>query len=188
MASDSDDGYSKAFQQQKSAGEQSPGTITKAVPSSVIGNTLGGPKTATQRYPDVHDFDMQTAGEDDLSIDHYESISDHVFVRNHVTGQVYSMTSAEANQRNIRGSLQGKHFRLNSINPRPVPGRLASTTPAIRVHILHQGYALCNFSQQRPVDWPVGHEQVSLTAYKEGASISCKDCAQLADKLLGCGS
>jgi hypothetical protein len=54
----------------------------------------------------------------------------------------------------------------------------------LRIHVLHQGSPLCHFTSGRPVDWPKGHEWVSLDAFKQHASITCYDCAEAARHIL----
>ncbi len=48
----------------------------------------------------------------------------------------------------------------------------------MKVHILHEGFPLCDFSRIPPVDWPTGHQWVSLHDRDKGTCSACREKAK----------
>lgn len=56
-----------------------------------------------------------------------------------------------------------------------------------KVHVLHHGFPLCEFSREVPADWPVGHGWIWMRSgelddpkFKENACKPCFDKARAA--------
>lgn len=82
-------------------------------------------------------------------------------------------------------SDQARNEGFGSVPLTPPSEWVEALTPApsAHVHILHQGSPLCGFSHSRPVDWPRGHEWISVDAFRQGAKISCSGCFERSRKL-----
>jgi hypothetical protein len=53
------------------------------------------------------------------------------------------------------------------------------------IHLLHEGFPLCGFSELLPRDWPDGHRWVGLDALgpgvrEEGYAPTCEACKRVA--------
>ena len=142
---------------------------------------IGGGSVSTQR--DFEDFMRETDGDHICDIETVDMLNGWCFVRNYNTGNLYRLTLEQMIQGGMGKFGFGQKFTLNR-------GLLSAprVEPKGLIHILHAGSALCRFTHSRPVDWPKGHEWVSLDHFMqvpEGAAsgVTCDECGMQATDL-----
>lgn len=143
---------------------------------------------ARKQYGDYDEFCKETTGTDVLEISRNDLITDEVQILNHANGRSYRITATQAIAEGMgkyrerdRFTMSGGPFhddRGQAMPPIPYTSERTTT------HIYDKGSVLCGFTKKPLWDWPAGHDQVSLKAYRDGARISCKNCAESANAII----
>lgn len=139
------------------------------------GNTLSS--VIKKGYRDYDDFLREVGGEHQLGA--RESMdSDSVWIIDRHTGQEYRLTYTQASAEGITSVPTGHTFTRNSLGQKSAPAPMTTT------HIFDEGRVLCGFFKGRLVDWPKGHDQMSLQAYRlQRGGANCFQCTQKAAEL-----
>jgi len=130
----------------------------------------GSPTFAKSQYGDADEFDREE--DPNLKYAGYYDPNSGSAVLIPCHRRTYRMTAIQAVARGIQILAEGE---------KPDTIIYDNMVPEAKVHILYKGDMLCKEFLGRPVDWPKGHECVSLEHVRqvpEGqiSGVTCKSC------------
>ena len=176
----------------------SQGKVPYPVPDPTQGKVYGGARAGGANivtkspYRDKDDFDRDVGADTELVLSPHLGSFDEYLVTRPADGTQWKMTGAEVVNRGMGSTPFNRPFIYqgspNQTLPSPVLDAVGNWyeppnngDAEVKTHILYQGETLCRELKGRPVDWPKGHEWVSLEHARtvpEGYSsgVTCVPC------------